>query len=114
MSADCLFCKILHKEIPSTKVYEDELCYAFPDIAPKAPVHIIFVPKEHFASSLEITEAREKVVGHLARVAAQVAKEKGIDEGGFRLVMNTNAHAGQTVFHLHLHLLGGSPLGGMV
>lgn len=111
---NCLFCKILKKEIPSTKIYEDELCYAFPDIAPKAPVHVIFIPKEHFASTLEITDAREKTVGHLAAAAAKVAKEKGIDQGGYRLVMNTNAHAGQTVFHLHLHLLGGEQLGSMV
>jgi len=111
--SDCLFCKILRKEIPSTKVYEDEECFAFNDIAPKAPVHVVFIPKEHFASTLEITEAREKTVGHLARAAAMVAKEKGIDQGGYRLVMNTNAQAGQTVFHLHLHLLGGEALGGM-
>ena len=113
MSSDCLFCKILRKEIPSTKIYEDEHCYAFPDIAPKAPVHVIFIPKEHFSSSLEITEAREKTVGHLARAASIVAREKGIDQAGYRLVMNTNAHAGQTVFHLHMHLLGGEPLGAM-
>ena len=111
MPADCLFCKILRKEIPATKIYEDEFCFAFPDIAPKAPVHVILIPKEHFSSTLEITESREKIVGHLARVASQVAKEKGIDQGGYRLVINTNAHAGQTVFHLHLHLLGGKPLG---
>jgi histidine triad (HIT) family protein len=113
MSADCLFCKILRNEIPSTKIYEDGQCYAFNDIAPKAPVHVVFIPKEHFASTLEVSEAREKAVGHLVRAAAIVAKDKGIDQGGYRLVMNTNSHAGQTVFHLHLHLLGGEPLGGM-
>ena len=113
MQADCLFCKIIAGQIPSSKVYEDEQCLAFLDIAPKAPLHIVFVPKEHFSGSLEITEAREKIVGHLARAAAQVAKDKGISENGFRLVMNTNSHAGQTVFHLHMHLLGGMALGAM-
>jgi len=113
MSADCLFCKILNKEIPSTAVYEDAECYGFKDIAPKAPVHVVFIPKEHFSGALEITEAREKAVGHLAAAAAKVAREKGIDQSGFRLVMNAGADAGQTVFHLHMHLLGGAGLGAM-
>jgi histidine triad (HIT) family protein len=113
MAEDCLFCKIIAGKIPSSKVYEDELCYAFKDIAPKAPVHDVFVPKEHFASSLEVTEAREKIMGHLVRAASGIAKEKGIDQSGYRLVLNTNADAGQTVFHLHLHLIGGKALGGM-
>ncbi|MES2202363.1 MAG: histidine triad nucleotide-binding protein [candidate division FCPU426 bacterium] len=110
MADDCLFCKIVAGSIPSKKVYEDELCYGFEDIAPKAPVHDVFVPKEHFSSSLEVTEAREKAVGHLVRVASDVAKIKGISPAGYRLVLNTNADAGQTVFHLHLHLLGGRKL----
>jgi len=111
--ADCLFCRIISGQIPSTKVYEDEFCYAFKDIAPKAPVHDVFVPKEHYSSSLEVTEAREKNIGHLIRAASDVARQKGIDSSGYRLVLNTNADAGQTVFHLHLHLLGGQALGGM-
>jgi histidine triad (HIT) family protein len=110
---DCIFCKILRKEIPSSSVYEDDQCYGFIDIAPKAALHYVFIPKEHFSGALEINEAREKSVGHLARVAAQLAREKGIDSGGFRLILNTNADAGQTVFHLHLHLLGGGKLGPM-
>ena len=113
MSSDCLFCKIIAGQIPSSKVYEDEFCYAFKDIAPKAPVHDVFVPKEHFSSALEVTEAREKITGHLIRAASEVARQKGIDGRGYRLVLNTNADAGQTVFHLHLHLLGGQVLGGM-
>jgi histidine triad (HIT) family protein len=113
MPADCLFCKIISGQIPSNKVYEDELCYAFSDMAPKAAVHDVFVPKEHFASTLEVNEQREKLVGHLVRMAAHVAREKQIDESGFRLVLNTHADAGQTVFHLHLHLIGGQALGGM-
>ena len=113
MSVDCLFCKIIAGQIPSNKVYEDEFCYAFKDIVPKAPVHDVFVPREHFSGALEVTEAREKIVGHLIHAASLVAKQKGIDKSGYRLVLNTNADAGQTVFHLHLHLLGGQTLGGM-
>lgn len=113
MPSDCLFCKIIAGQIPSSKVHEDETSFGFVDIAPKAPLHYVFVPKEHFASALEIDAMREAAVGHLARVAAGIAREKGISEGGFRLVMNTNPHAGQTVFHLHMHLLGGGALGGM-
>jgi histidine triad (HIT) family protein len=113
MSADCLFCKIIAGQIPATKVYEDEYCFAFKDIAPKAPVHDVFVPREHFSSALEVNEAREKLIGHLVRVASMVAKQKGIDQSGYRLVLNTNADAGQTVFHLHLHLMGGQALGPM-
>ena len=112
-SNDCLFCKIIEGKIPSTKVYEDASCYAFLDIAPKAPVHVVFVPREHFPGTLEVDDAREKLTGHLIRAAASVAKEKQIDQNGYRLVINTNPDAGQTVFHMHLHLLGGKPLGGM-
>jgi histidine triad (HIT) family protein len=104
---DCVFCKILKKEIPSNKIYEDALCYAFTDIAPKAPIHYVFIPKEHFAGTWEITEAREKVAGHLLRAAALVAEEKKIDKNGYRLIFNANSDAGQTVFHLHMHLLAG-------
>ncbi len=113
MSSDCIFCKILKKEIPSTKVYEDESCYGFVDIAPKAPVHCLFIPREHFASAAEVNEAREKAVGHLVKAAAEVARLKGIETSGYRLVFNTNQDAGQIVYHLHLHLLGGEPLGSM-
>lgn len=113
MAENCLFCKILSGHIPSKKVYEDPLCYAFEDIAPKAPIHYLFIPREHFASAAELNESREKLAGHLMRAAAGVAREKGLEEGGYRLVANTGADAGQTVFHLHLHLLGGRPLGSM-
>jgi histidine triad (HIT) family protein len=111
--ADCLFCRIIRKEIPSQAVHEDALCYAFLDIAPKAPLHVVLVPKAHVASALELDEGHEAAVGHLARIAAEIARKRGIDQGGFRLVMNTNADAGQTVFHLHMHLLGGQKLGEM-
>ena len=111
---DCLFCKIIAGQIPSQKAYEDEACYAFHDIAPKAPTHILFVPREHFASASEVDEAREKLAGHLVRVAATVAKERGLGQSGYRLVLNAGPNAGQTVFHLHLHLLGGKPMPDMV
>ena len=108
----CLFCQILAGKVPSKKVYEDELCFAFEDIAPKAPIHYLFIPKEHFASAAEIDQSRERLAGHLMLAAAGVAKKKGL-EGGFRLVANTGADAGQTVFHMHVHLMGGRALGAM-
>lgn len=109
---NCLFCKIVAGEIPSKKVYEDEYCYAFEDIAPVAPVHILFVPKEHIASTAEITDENSAVVSKIYEAIAKVAKEKKLD-GGYRIVSNCGADAGQTVFHLHFHLLGGKALGVM-
>lgn len=111
--ADCLFCKIISGEVPSKKVYEDEYCYAFEDIAPVAPVHILFVPKKHISSLSEITAENSDVVGKIYEAAAKVAKEKNL-ENGWRVVSNCGADAGQTVFHLHFHLIGGRPLGVMV
>ncbi len=113
MSEDCLFCKIVEKSDPATLLYEDEQCVAIQDIFPKAPVHFLVIPRQHFSGALEVDGAREQLVGHLVAVAARLARENGVAEKGFRLVFNTNAHAGQTVFHLHLHLLGGQALGGM-
>jgi diadenosine tetraphosphate (Ap4A) HIT family hydrolase len=110
---DCLFCKIGAGSIPAPHVFDDELCFAINDIAPKAPTHILVVPREHFSGAPEVTDAREKAVGHLVRVAAQLARQKGLENGGYRLVFNSGPDAGQTVFHLHLHLLGGRPLGEM-
>lgn len=104
---DCLFCRIVSKKIPSNIVYEDETAIAFEDINPQAPVHVLVVPKKHISTSLEIEEKDNALTGHLLRVAAGIAKEKGIDKRGFRLVMNTNAEAGQSVYHIHLHLMGG-------
>ncbi len=105
--SDCIFCKIAAKKIPAKVIFEDDLCLAFEDISPQAPVHTLVIPKKHISTSLEIAEEDSALVGHLVRAAAKIAKDKGIDEKGFRLVMNTNAEAGQTVFHIHLHLLGG-------
>lgn len=105
--SDCIFCKIAEKKIPAKIVYEDDRAIAFDDVAPQAPVHTLVIPKKHVATVLDITSEDHGLVGHLFKVAAAIAKEKGIAENGFRLVMNTNADAGQSVFHIHLHLLGG-------
>ena len=107
---DCLFCKIIAGEIPSKKVYEDELCYAFYDINPLAPVHFLVVPKQHIGSAAEINEENAALVGHIYAVIAKLAKELGIAEG-FRVVTNCGADAGQTVHHLHFHVLAGRVLG---
>lgn len=109
---DCLFCKIVAGEIPSSKVYEDEQILAFRDIAPAAPVHVLFIPKAHIAGVREITADNAAVVAHIFSVIPQVAKELGITD--YRVVSNNGADAGQTVHHLHFHLLGGATLGGMV
>lgn len=107
---DCLFCKIAAKEIPASIVYEDETCLAFNDINPQAPHHVLIIPREHVASLNALTEDHEAAVGHLLRVAATIAAERGIAESGYRTVVNTNRDAGQTVFHIHVHLLGGRTL----
>ena len=106
---DCLFCKIIAGEIPSSKVYEDELCYAFYDIAPMAPKHFLVVPRKHLASAAEITEEDAVIVGHIFAVIAKLTKE--LDFDGFRVVTNCGEIAGQTVQHLHFHVLGGKQLG---
>ena len=107
---DCLFCKIINGEIPSKKVYEDDSVYAFYDIAPMAPVHVLIVPKQHIASVNEVTAENSAVISHIYEVAAKLAKELGIADEGYRIVTNCGANAGQTVFHLHFHLLGGTKL----
>jgi histidine triad (HIT) family protein len=105
MANDCLFCKIVRREIPAKLVYEGDDCVAFRDIDPKAPVHVLVVPRAHVASLNDVSDA--SLVGQLAMVAAEIARQEGIAESGYRTVVNTNRDAGQTVFHLHLHLLGG-------
>jgi histidine triad (HIT) family protein len=108
MSSDnCIFCKIVAGEIPSTKVHEDDVCIAFDDLHPQAPTHVLVIPKEHF-DSLDTAEAAQKeALGHLMLTAASIAREKGFAKDGYRVVINTNEDGGQTVFHLHVHLLGG-------
>lgn len=107
---DCIFCKIAAKKIPSKIIYEDEKAVAFEDISPQAPVHVLVVPKKHISTSLDITDKDNALVGHMFQVANKVAESKGIADRGFRMVMNCNAEAGQTVFHIHLHVLGGRPM----
>ncbi|MBQ8808048.1 MAG: histidine triad nucleotide-binding protein [Clostridia bacterium] len=107
---DCLFCKIIKGEIPSNKVYEDELVYAFYDIEPQAPKHILIIPKEHIKSANDLTEENASVVGHVFAVAAKIAKAEGIADGGYRIVNNCGENGGQTVGHLHFHMLGGRSL----
>ncbi len=105
---DCLFCKIIAGEIPSTKVYEDDTIFAFRDINPQAPTHILIVPKKHIACAAELTEADGATVGHIFAVAAQLAKAEGLTS--YRVVTNSGEDAGQTVKHLHFHLMGGRKL----
>ena len=107
---DCLFCKIINGEIPSNKVYEDDTIFAFRDIAPQAPTHILIIPKEHIKSVAEIDESNSAVVAHIFEVAAKIAKQEGLDDG-FRIVNNCGDIAGQTVKHLHFHLMGGREFG---
>lgn len=107
MSMDCIFCKIVSGEIPSELVYEDDVCIAFNDISPQAPIHILVIPREHFASLAEAKEKHKEILGHMMLKTADIANEKGISEKGYRVVINTNDDGGQTVFHLHMHLLGG-------
>ena len=106
---NCLFCKIINGVIPSTKVYEDELVYAFRDIAPQAPTHILVIPKAHIDSCNGITAENSAVVAHIFEVIPAIAKADGL-ESGYRVVSNCGADAGQTVFHLHFHILGGKQL----
>jgi histidine triad (HIT) family protein len=104
---DCLFCKIIGRRIPASIVYEDDRVLAFNDINPQAPTHVLLIPKRHIASLNELTPDDDGVVGELARRAGIIARERGIADDGYRTVFNTNRDAGQTVFHIHLHLLGG-------
>jgi len=109
--ADCLFCKILAGEIPADTVYESDTAVAFRDIDPKAPTHVLIIPRQHVATINDIEPQHEALVGSLFSAAKDIAKQEGLAEDGYRVVMNCNAAAGQTVFHLHLHLLGGRQLG---
>ena len=107
---DCLFCKIISREIPAAIVYEDDRLLAFNDINPQAPTHVLVVPKRHIASLDTLGPADDALVGEVVRRAAAIAADRGIAPGGYRTVFNTNRDAGQTVFHIHLHLIGGRPM----
>jgi histidine triad (HIT) family protein len=105
--AECLFCKIVAGQIPGAVVYESDHVVAFKDINPQAPTHVLIVPRRHIASLNDLEPADDAIVGELVRTAAAIAKKNGHAEGGYRTVFNCNADAGQTVFHIHLHVLGG-------
>ncbi len=108
---NCLFCRIIAGEIPANKVHEDDLSLAFRDIHPQAPTHVLIIPKKHIASLDEAAREDQATLGHLLLVAAELAGQLGIASGGYRTVINTGAEAGQSVWHIHVHLLGGRPLG---
>jgi len=106
-SGDCIFCKIASGEIPTAKVHEDDLCVAFNDLDPQAPTHILLIPRQHIDSIAKAENADREMLGHLLLTAAEIARNRGFDEDGYRIVINTNDDGGQTVFHLHVHLLAG-------
>ncbi|WP_163577566.1 histidine triad nucleotide-binding protein [Halomonas faecis] len=104
---DCLFCKIINRDIPADIVFEDDEVLAFNDINPQAPTHILIIPKRHIATLNDIADEDRALVGRLPQVAAQLAREKGFADDGYRVVMNCNEQGGQTVYHIHMHLMGG-------
>jgi histidine triad (HIT) family protein len=106
----CLFCRIINREVPASIVYEDDNVLAFKDINPQAPVHVLVVPKRHISTLNDLQPGDDAIVGEIVRRAAAIAETSGVSAGGFRTVFNTNRDAGQTVFHIHLHLLGGRSL----
>lgn len=108
---DCLFCRIIKGEIKGEVVHEDGICVGIRDINPQAPVHILIIPKKHIPSLNELTEEEKDIIGHLFFVAKELARKEGISERGYRTVINCNREAGQSIFHLHLHLLGGRLMG---
>ena len=108
--ADCLFCRIIAGEITGELLHQDELCVVIRDINPQAPTHLLVIPREHLESLDEAARPDEAMLGHLLRMAARMANEQGLSENGYRTVINTGAGAGQSVFHLHVHVLGGRPM----
>lgn len=108
---NCIFCRIIKGEIPARRVFEDEHLVVIEDISPVAPLHVLIIPRKHVVNALDLDPADEPLIGHVYRTAARIAREKGIAESGFRIVSNNNAGAGQSVFHIHFHLLGGRQLG---
>ncbi|EEX92706.1 histidine triad nucleotide-binding protein 2 [Vibrio orientalis CIP 102891 = ATCC 33934] len=114
MAEETIFSKIIRKEIPADVVYQDDLVTAFRDINPRAPSHILIIPNKLIPTVNEIEEEDELVMGRMFTVARKLAKEEGIDEDGYRLIVNCNSHGGQEVYHIHMHLVGGRPLGPML
>ena len=108
---DCLFCKIVGGDIPAAKVYEDDTILAFEDIDPQAPTHILLIPKQHFFSLRDVPDTGGGLFGHILLKAKDIARERGLGEDGYRIVLNTGRDGGQAVFHIHFHLLGGRRMG---
>ncbi|OEF23530.1 purine nucleoside phosphoramidase [Vibrio rumoiensis] len=114
MAEETLFSKIIRKEIPSDMLYQDDLVTAFRDINPRAPSHILIIPNKLIPTTNDVEEEDERVMGRLFTVAKKLAKQEGIAENGYRLIVNCNTHGGQEVYHVHMHLVGGQPLGPML
>lgn len=112
--SDCIFCKIIEGTIPSDKVYETDTVLAFRDIQPAAPVHVLIIPKKHIATMNDVAEQDAQVMADIFKAARHIAAELGVAEGGYRLINNVNSDGGQVVYHLHVHLLGGKKLGGLL
>jgi histidine triad (HIT) family protein len=112
MNDDCLFCKINHRSIPADIVYEDDLVLAFKDISPQAPCHILIIPKVHINTINDIDSSHQSLLGHMVLTAKNIAAENALSDSGYRLIMNCNQDGGQTVFHIHLHILGGRQMVG--
>lgn len=110
MSTDCLFCRIVAGEIPATKVFEDDRMIAIQDLNPQAPLHVLIMPRVHIATANDLTPNHDELVGAMTRRAAAIAKDRGYDASGFRVVFNCNRDGGQSVFHIHMHLLAGRPM----
>ncbi len=111
MDPNCIFCKIAAGHIPANRVYETDLVLAFPDLHPDAPTHILIIPKEHYSTAIELAEKAPELAGEMLKASAEVARLLNVDKSGFRLIMNVNADGGQEIFHVHMHLLGGEPIG---
>jgi len=109
--SDCIFCKIAGGEIPVDLVYESEDVVAFTDISPLAPVHVVIIPRRHIATTLEMSDKAPELFVSMIRASSEVARKKGVDKSGFRLILNTNADGGQEIFHVHMHLMGGEQIG---
>ncbi len=110
----CVFCKIVKKELPAKIVYEDDKVMAFHDINPQAPIHILIIPKEHIETVNDLEEKHKELIGHIFLVAKKIAKDLGVDEKGYRILINCNKDGGQEVYHIHFHFFAGKPLGPMI
>lgn len=109
--SDCIFCKIAGGEIPADFIYESEDVVAFADVSPQAPVHVVIIPRRHIATTMEMSDEAPELFGSMLKASTKVARKKRVDKSGFRLILNTNADAGQEIFHVHMHLMGGEQIG---